>query len=74
MTELNLEQFEHTKAIVKGFSLVNYNDVGTMALLSDILQDSKPLNKLPTISVSNIATVYININLTETLLNFTYLF
>lgn len=52
VTELEINDFTHTKAILNGFSILDYNDVTTLKSIADITQSAEPLNKIATIPVS----------------------
>jgi hypothetical protein len=54
ITELKLKDFKHTKAIINGFSIVDYNNLQSLKLIADITGNLQPLNRLPTIPVTSL--------------------
>ncbi len=51
--ELNLDEFRHGGVRITAFSIIDYN-INTIKLMSDLIQDGKPLNKIVSIPVRNI--------------------
>ena len=51
--ELNINDFRHGGATLFGFSFVDYHNVNSVKMVSDMLQSRDPINKLPIIPVKN---------------------
>ena len=49
--DVNLESFRYLDSNIIGFSLLDYSNVETVKLQSDILRTGDSLNKMPTIPV-----------------------
>lgn len=47
--ELDINDFRHGGADIIGFSLVDYHNINTFKILSEVIQNGEPLNKLPSI-------------------------
>jgi hypothetical protein len=47
-----LNDFRHGGVNITGFSVVDYHDLNTIKILSDLTQSSEPLNKISNIPVS----------------------
>ena len=49
---MELNEFRYGGLNITGFSMVDYKNLNTLALLSDALQMNVPFSKIPQISVS----------------------
>ena len=46
---MDINDFRHGGADIIGFSLVDYHNINTFKILSEVIQNGEPLNKLPSI-------------------------
>jgi hypothetical protein len=52
INELEINDFRHGGANIIGFSIVDYYNINSIKVLSEMLQSSEPLNKIPNIPVN----------------------
>lgn len=52
MNELSLSDFVHGGVRLTGFSIVDYYNMNTIKMISEITETNNPLNKIPNIPVS----------------------
>ena len=52
VNELEINDFRHGGSNLIGFSIVDYYNVNSIKVLSEMLQTGEPLNKIPNIPVN----------------------
>lgn len=62
MYELDVNDFRHGGTNIIGFSIVDYYNINSIKLLSDVLQTGEPLNKIANIPVI-ILRVYLKLKI-----------